>query len=64
MNGFCLWAGFIAFRLVLFPRWLYYFYLDCWAGDASTSVCVRDAGLAERVFYPAVTLLLLAMSAL
>lgn len=63
LNAFCLWAGFIVFRLVLFPCWLYAFYLDCWAGDASTSLCIAEATVAERVFYPAVTILLLAMSA-
>lgn len=58
-SGVVLWAGFVVFRLVLFPAWLWWFYLDITTNPAQTWDRV---GMIERYFYAGVTVVLLGLS--
>lgn len=59
VNGITLWAAFLIFRLGLFPYWLWCFSVDIARHPGETSAKVTKF---ELLFYPATTLLLLAMS--
>lgn len=59
VSGLMLWLGFVVFRLVLFPMWLWWFYGDI-SQDAAESW--NRVGAIERYFYPLVTAFLLVMS--
>eukprot|EP00439_Symbiodinium_sp_Y106_P027436 s5793_g3.t1 len=58
-NGIILWLGFIAFRLALFPTWLYMFYKDMEEAPSKSSAVITDL---ERYLYPAVNLVLMLLS--
>lgn len=57
--GLSLWSSFVAFRLVLFPTWLWMFYCDVTAYPAET--WDRSSAI-ERYLYPIVTVFLLGLS--
>ncbi|CAJ1355310.1 unnamed protein product [Effrenium voratum] len=59
LNGILLWLAFLVFRLMLFPLWLYYFYLDMQEAPGKTTHVVTNL---ERTVYPATTSVLLALS--
>jgi len=57
--GVMLWGGFIVFRLVLFPVWLWWFHSDITEHPAQTWDQVT---VVEKYFYASVTLFLLVIS--
>mmetsp|Transcript_132859 Transcript_132859/g.413073 ORF Transcript_132859/g.413073 Transcript_132859/m.413073 type:complete len:248 (+) Transcript_132859:72-815(+) len=59
VNGITLWVTFLVFRLALFPYWLWKFGSDVHAHASESSAKVT---MFELVFYPATTVMLLAMS--
>ena len=62
MSGLLLWAGFVVFRLVLFPVWLYVFYVDLTVNNAPRMA--EGATWFELCFYPATMTFLLVLSSL
>ena len=60
--GLLLWAGFVVFRLVLFPVWLYVFYVDLTVNNAPRMA--EGATWFELCFYPATMTFLLVLSSL
>ena len=67
VNNLLLWLSFLLFRMCLFPTWLAMFIVDVRAMFVQrTLVLAGQQSLTwfELVFYPAVTLFLLALSAI
>ena len=62
VSGLLLWAGFVVFRLVLFPVWLYVFYVDLTVNNAPRMA--EGATWFELCFYPATMTFLLVLSSL
>ena len=62
VSGLLLWAGFVVFRLVLFPVWLCVFYVDLTVNNAPRMA--EGATWFELCFYPATMTFLLVLSSL
>lgn len=60
LNGVGLWLGFIAFRLCLFPTWLWWMYKDSLAHPEITIMSVSPF---FRVFWPSTNVFLFVLSA-
>lgn len=59
LTGVMLWIGFVVFRLILFPMWLWMFYQDITTDPEESWDTVTTM---ERFLYPSVTLFLLVLS--
>jgi hypothetical protein len=59
VNGFLFWASYIPFRLVLFPVWLYWFYLDTHNNE---ELPWEQLSNLEKYAYPFTNVVLLVLS--
>ena len=69
LNGLLLWIGFFVFRMILFPLWLYWFFLDVkdmYGSPESESRSLVPGGerfsWIELVCYPVITMFLFVLS--
>eukprot|EP01127_Copromyxa_protea_P006264 TRINITY_DN16073_c0_g1_i1.p1 TRINITY_DN16073_c0_g1~~TRINITY_DN16073_c0_g1_i1.p1 ORF type:complete len:255 (-),score=12.85 TRINITY_DN16073_c0_g1_i1:80-844(-) len=59
VNGFLFWLSYIPFRLVLFPVWLYWFYIDV---QTNNVLPWESLTVIEAYLYPATNVVLLVLS--